>query len=82
MTPDTEPDFVVMRELFKRHMIHARKLSGPSPVAQRNGVRNRRVLIAQAAGVPFSLVDAFAQHEPVPADALQKIHTAMKENWW
>lgn len=69
-------------DLYARHVAHACKLGGPSPAGQRNSVRQRKVYIAKAAGVPFAVVDAFAKHLPVPAEALERIHTAMRENWW
>lgn len=67
---------------YARHVAHARKLGGPSPVGQRNSVRQRKVYIAQAAGLPFSVVDQFAKHQPVPDEALARIHIALRENWW
>lgn len=68
--------------MYARHVAHARKLGGPSPVGQRNSIRRRKVCIAQAAGVPFALVDSFSKRLPVPEEALERIHIAMEENWW
>ena len=48
----------------------------------RNCIRRRKVCIAQAAGVPFALVDSFSKRLPVPEEALERIHIAMEENWW
>lgn len=71
-----------IRDLYARHVAHARKLGGPSPVGQRNSIRQRKVRIAQAAGVPFRVVDDFSRHLDVPEEALARMHTAMEENWW
>lgn len=75
-------DLAAIRDLYARHVAHARKLGGPSPVGQRNSIRQRKVWIAQAAGVAFRVVDDFARHLDVPKEALARMHTAMEENWW